>query len=254
MQSVAARQDQRARSVETPTTARRASNMVRLSGAAGVIAVLLLLVGAPLFIMMGAPPAVSDAATYAEYLTGINRLALTTKLINTVYVVGFILFITGIRELIRNRGANCEWAASLVFAGGLTSSIVILVGDVLGAAAALDTYSRPDATAIRALTEATLPAFGAIGLTMTALFLVPASWGLLAARTIPTWTGWMGYAVALLSLIAAGTIFGGNDFLNTTIWGGSTSAGLYSYAYLVAGLALQLWMIVVGICMFRLAR
>lgn len=164
-------------------------------------------------------------------------MALVTKLVNTVYFAGFIIFISGIRELIRSRGAEYEWAAMLALVGGLASWIVILVGDLLGAAAALDTYSAPDPVVIRALTEATKPAFGAIGLTMTVFFLAAASWGILATRTLPRWTGWMGYAVAVLTLVAAGTIFGGNDFLNTTIWGGSASAGFYSYSYSMAGLA-----------------
>jgi hypothetical protein len=165
-------------------------------------------------------------------------------------VVGFIIFITGLRELIRSGGAQYEWAATLAFGGGLASSVVILVGDVLGAAAALDTYSAPDPVVIRALTEATLPAVGAIGLVMTVLFLVPANRGIIASRTMPRWTGWMGYAVAVITLIAAGTMFGGNDFLNTTIWGGSASAGLYSYSTSIAGVAFVAWLLAVGTRMF----
>lgn len=250
MHSVAVHRDRPATSVDAPATPRQG---VRWSGAAAVIAALILMGGSPLFIMMGAPPAVSNAGAYAEYLTRVNRLALATKLIDTAYVVSFIVFLVGIRELIRSRGAEYEWAANLAFAGGITSSMVILTGDVLGAAAALDTYSSPDPVVVRGLTEATLPAFGAIGLIMTALFLVPASWGIVATRVFPRWTGWIGYAVAIVSLIAAGTIFGGSDFLNTAIWGGSSSAGLYSYSYLIAGLALQGWLVVVGVCMFRFA-
>jgi hypothetical protein len=136
-------------------------------------------------------------------------------------------------------------------AAGLASSTIILVGDVLGAAAALDTSSAPAPIVIRALTEATLPAFGAIGLLMTVFFLVSASWGILVSRTLPGWSGWMGCAVALITLIAAGTIFGGNDFLNITIWGGSASAGLYSYSTSIAGVTFVVWLLVVGLCMLR---
>ncbi len=226
-------------------------NGVRWSGAAGVFAALLLLIASPLYIMMGTPPPLSDASAYAEYLTRIGGLALATKIIDTVYVGGFIVFITGFRELVRSRGADCEWLATLAFAAGLVSSVIILVGDVLGAAAALDTYSTPDPVVIRALTEAALPAFGAIGLAMTVLFLVPASWGIITSRTLPTWTGRMGYAVAVVTLIAAGTIFGGNEFLNTTIWGGSASVGVYSYSTSIAGVAFVLWLLIVGLCMVR---
>jgi hypothetical protein len=48
-------------------------------------------------------------------------------------------------------------------------------------------------------------------------------------------------------------IFGGNDFPNTTIWGGRASAGLYSYSTAIAGLLFVVWLLVVGISMFRIA-
>jgi len=166
---------------------------------------------------------------------------------------GFVVFLVGLRELIRSRGTEYEWTAALAFAAGLASAVVTLVGDVLGAAAALDTYSAPDPIAIRALTEATLPAFGAIGLIMTALFLIPASWGIRTTRALPRWTGWMGYAVALITLIAAPTIFGGNDFLNATIAGGNAASGFYSYSTSIAGLVFIAWLLIVGVSMFRAA-
>ncbi len=153
------------------TTPPHAPNVLRWSGAAGALAALILLVASPLYIMMGTPPALSDAAKYAEYLNRISGLALATKLIDTIYVAAFIVFLAGLRELIRTRAAEYEWAATLAFGAGLVSSVIILVGDALGAAAALDTYSAPDAAVLGALTEATLPAFAAIGLLMTALFL-----------------------------------------------------------------------------------
>jgi hypothetical protein len=235
------------------TTPRHVPNVVRWSGAAGALAALILLVASPLYIMMGTPPALSDAARYAEYLTAVSGVALATKLVDTIYVAGFIVFLAGLRELIRTRAAEYDWAATLAFGAGLVSSVIILVGNVLGAAAALDTYSAADAIVIRALTEGTLPAFGAIGLLMTALFLGAANSGILATNVLPKWIGWLGYIVAVVTLVAAGTIFGGNDFLNTTIWGGSASAGLYSYSTSTAGLLFVVWLLVVGIFMFRIA-
>jgi hypothetical protein len=211
-------------SAAKPTYPRK---VVRWTGAIGIIVALVLVAGFPLYFLMGTPPRLSDTSQYAAYLTRINGLALGTKLLDTLYVAGFLVFLVGIRDLIRTREAGNEWAAALAFGAGLV--------------------------VIRALTEATLPAFGAIGLTMTVLFLIPASWGILATRVLPRWTGWMGYAVALITLIAVPTIFGGNDFLSATIAGGNAASGLYSYSTSLAGLAFIAWLLVVGGSMFRAA-
>lgn len=69
----------------------------------------------PLYIMIGTPPQVSDASEYAEYLTTIGGLALATRIVDTVYVGGFIVFITGCGSSSAAE-ADDEWLATLAFA------------------------------------------------------------------------------------------------------------------------------------------
>ena len=50
----------------------------------------------------------------------------------------------------------------------------------------------PDPVVVRALTEASLVAFGAIGFLTTALFLAAAGYAILASGVLPPWAGWTG--------------------------------------------------------------
>ena len=209
------------------------------SGASGVAAAVLLMAGFPLYFMAGPPPDLGDTDRLTEYLTRNRGLILTSKLVNTVHVAGFLLFLDGLRHLIRRASADHEWEATLVFGAGLVAASATLTGDLLGASAALDTFNALEPAAVCALGEAALPAFGAIGLLMTTLFLVSASYALLVTRALPWWTGWMGYAVAILTTAAIPTLYG------------SASSGVSSYSTSIAGLAFIAWLLSAGISMMR---
>jgi len=223
----------------------------RWTGAFGAAAGVLLLVASPLYVMMGTPPPLEDAAKFTDYVTRSNVIGITTKLVDTLYVAGFIVFIAGLRRLIRQARSDYEWASALVFGAGLVGAAVTLVGDTLAGGAALDTFNKPDPAVVRALTEASLLAFGAIGFIMTALFLAAVSYVILVTRALPRWTGWVGCVVAVLNVAAAPTIYGGNDFMEAVIAGGTASSGFYSYVNSVAGLAYIAGLLIVGISMIR---
>jgi hypothetical protein len=70
----------------------------RVTGGSALAAGLLLLGASPLYVVSGRPPSLADAANITRY----NSIAFTTKLVGTVYVIGFIVFISGFRQLILN--------------------------------------------------------------------------------------------------------------------------------------------------------
>lgn len=63
----------------------------RWTGASGVAAGVLLLVVSPLYVIMGTPPSLGDAAKFTDYVTRNNVIGITTKLVDTFYIVGFII-------------------------------------------------------------------------------------------------------------------------------------------------------------------
>lgn len=152
----------------------------------------MLLAFSPLYVITGKPPPLTDTAAFTSYVTKNNSIGVTTKLVDTLYVAAFIVCIAGLRQLIRQARPGQERLPSLVFGAGLAAASVTLAGDVPAGGSALDTFSKPDPVVVRALTEASLVAFGAIGFLTTALFLAAAGYAILASRVLPPRAGWAG--------------------------------------------------------------
>ena len=224
--------------------------VLRWTGAFGVAAGVLLLVATPLYVAMGTPPSLGDAAMFSAYVTRNNTILITTKLVDMGYLVGFIVFVAGLRHLIRRVRPDDEWLAALVFGSALVQTASVLMFEALAGGAALDTFNKPDPTVVRALTEASL-AITDFSFILTALFLAAVSYAILATRALPRWTGWVGFGVAVLNLVAVPAIFGGNDFMEAVVAGVTTSGGLYAYVNDVMGLAFIGWLLIVGISMMR---
>ena len=224
--------------------------VLRWTGAFGVAAGVLLLVASPLYVVPGTPPSLGDEALFSEYVIRSNTIHITTKLVDVVYLVGFIVFAAGLRHLMRWVRPDYEWLAALVFGSALVLTANTLIFEALAGGAALDTFTRPDPIVVRALTEAAL-ASQAFGFILMALFLAAASYAILATRALPRWTGWLGVGIAVLNLAAVPTIFGGNDFMEAVIAGMTTSAGVYAYISVVQGVAYVGWLLSVGISMMR---
>jgi hypothetical protein len=185
------------------------SNVLRWMGACGVAAGVLLLVATPLYLVMGTPPSLGNETLFSAYVTRSNTILITTKLVDIVYLVGFIVFAAGLRHLIRRMRPDFEWLAALVFGSALLQAASVLMFDALAGGAALDTFNKPDPSVVRALTEASL-AMNAFGFILTALFEASVSYAILATRVLPGWTGWLGFGIGILNLVAVPAIFGGN--------------------------------------------
>ena len=77
------------------------SKVLRWTGACGVAAGVLLLVATPLYLVLGMPPSLGDETLFSAYVTRSSTILITTKLVDVVYLVGFIVFAAGLRHLIR---------------------------------------------------------------------------------------------------------------------------------------------------------
>jgi len=105
------------------------SNVRRWTGACGEAAGDLLLVASPLYVVMGTPPSLGNEALFAAYVTRSNTIAITTKLVDVVYLVGYIVFAAGLRHLIRRVRPDDEWLAAMVFGSALVQTASVLVFD-----------------------------------------------------------------------------------------------------------------------------
>jgi hypothetical protein len=210
----------------------------RWMGVSGLAGFIVFLVALPLYFMgVGKGAQLVDTAQYSELVTRTNTfILLRTTLADPLIMVGLLVFLAGLRHLIRQARQEYEWVASIVFGVGLVLIAVELVGDGLQAGAALDTWAKADPTAVRAINEGIFPMYGAIGLVLSALLLASAGYAILATGVLHKWTGWFAYVAAIASLAVAPSILGGTD-----ITGFYTASG---YAPFVAQAAMLIWFLV----------
>jgi hypothetical protein len=179
-----------------------------------------------------------NAATLTDYIVPHKAIAVTTKLVDAIYVAGFIVHISGFRQLIRiNAPRNDAWIADLVFGAGLVHAAIVLAGRYSPA--------EPPSTPSALLTN------GSEGPYRSVCGGVRCDW-LLEDRAIPCCnelrhpqgthgaTGRMG-GLATSSRRSMSpqcqTIYKGNDFLATVIIsGGNTASGLYAFISAITGL------------------
>jgi hypothetical protein len=217
------------------------SRVRRWMGAFGLAGFIVFLVALPLYFLGVGPGAqLVDTSKYSELVARTNTfILLRTTLADPLIMVGLLVFLAGLRHLIRRALDEYEWVASLVFGVGMVLVAVELVGDGLQAGAALDTLVKADPTAVRALNEASFPMYGAIGLILSALLLASAGYAILATGVLHKWTGWVACIAAVVNLAVAPSILGGTD-----ITGFYTASG---YAPFVAQAAMLIWFLAASI-------
>ena len=214
-------------------------NLVRrLTGGFGTASGVLILAVLVIYLVIGTPPPLEDTVRFSVYVTKNNGPFLTIVLLDTLNVACFLIFLTGLRRLIRQ--AQPDEDAMLVFGFGSVLGTLTLVFDALIGGAALDTVSKADPAVVRGLTEGSFLLAGSVGLIMAALFLASASAVSLASGVLPRWVGWVGFAAAVLNLVAVPSIYGGTKF-----GGFYTATG---YAPLILGtFTYVIWLLTAGI-------
>jgi hypothetical protein len=208
-----------------------------------VAAFAVFLVALPLY-FVGFDPGLrlENTTQFSDYVARVSSSVLIrATLADPLIMAGLLIFLAGFRHLIRQARQDDEWVATLVFGAGLAVTVIRLVGDGLEGGAALDASVAADPTAVRALMEASLPMYGAIGLVMSALLLASAGYATMGTEVLPRWTAWVAYGAAILNLAAAPSILGG-----TNLTGFYTAPG---YATNVGQAALVLWFLVASVSM-----
>lgn len=201
----------------------------RLTGVSGLlVGTMALLVGPLYFIYSGVPP-VWDV--------------LTRNLLNLVICTSLIVFVTGLRHLIRQAGADCDWVASLLHSAGLAYATIVLVGISLETGAVLGAPNGTiDPTTDGPLAYGNILIHGSIGRALTALYLATAGYALLRTKALPSWVGRTAYAIAAVNLAFVPSLYFGKDpaqFYSALGWGNTAlTASLVGYWTMAAGIAM----------------
>jgi hypothetical protein len=202
----------------------------RATGTFGLISAILFLLVAPLyFVYSGAPP---------------DWNILTRLLFAFIGFTGFIVFFTGLREVIRQASVAYEWVATLAMAAGLVYVAIALVSASMEGGAAIASADPIDPTVDGPLAPGQWLMYGAIARLLTALFLVATGTGILRTHALPAWSGWLAYGFAALNLAAVPSMFfsaNPAEFYSVQGWGSTT----------VIGNSLTIWIVVASVLLVR---
>lgn len=214
----------------------------RWTGTFGIASGSLFVVLFVIYGVIGTSPRAEDTTSFTDYMTRNSGAILTITIAYALSAVCFLVFLAGLRHLIRQARSDYEVVSGLVFGAGLVWTALGLVGLVLIGGAALDTINhKPDPTVVSALGEASTLTFSGIGLIAGALFVASAGYATLGTGVLPRWTGWVAYVAAILDLIAVPAVYAGSG--PTAFY---TADGYVTFLGLLAYLV---WLVSAGISM-----
>jgi hypothetical protein len=200
----------------------------RLTGTSALTAGVLGTALGPLYFMYSGAPPTSNV--------------LTRNLLNLLVVGAIIVFLAGLRAVIRQADAAYEWLASLVFGAGMVYAAINLVkisletGVVLGAP-----DGTLDPTTDGPLAHANILLHGSADRLVTALLLTAAGYGILRTRALPRWAGSSAYVLAVVNLAFVPSLYFGTDaaaFYSALGWGNTAlTSGLLLYWVAAVGIA-----------------
>ncbi|GAA2793469.1 hypothetical protein [Kribbella solani] len=205
----------------------------RYAGLFGMIASAFIVVQVPLyFLYPGAPP---------------DWDILTRSLIGIVGCVFYILFFTGLRQLIHQVDLASDWIAGVVQAAGLLWVAMVFVPQSMEAGAAISVDHDIDTTKEGPFAAAQYLMQGLISRLLMALFLIALGIVVTRLRLLPKWVGRSAFVLAAINLAFVPAIYSNDDpsnFYAVQGWGTTASMGaLWS-----------LWLLAVSISTFRSAR
>ena len=135
------------------------------AGGFGIAGFVVFLAVLPLYLLGVGPGApLENAAQFTDLIAGTNKFILIrTAAADPLIMVGFLVFLAGLRHLVRQACPDHEWIGTLVFGVGLVVITIELVGDGLKRAPVWTRGCRPTPLPVRALMDVSFPMFGGIG-------------------------------------------------------------------------------------------
>jgi hypothetical protein len=207
-----------------PSTARR------VTGVAGLIAALLILVEVPLYFVYDGPPPDSNV--------------LTRSLIGLVGMTFLVVFMTNLRHLVRLANPAYEWVAAIASAAGLMWVAVEFVSNGLETGAVIQSASPIDPTIA---VSGTYILYGTVSRLLVGLFLICLGYAVLRSRALPRWVGWSALVLAAVNLAFVPSLFFGNvpaHFYAANGWGTTATMGAI----------FSLWLLAISIATLRARR
>lgn len=209
-------------------------NWERWARAAGIGFVVLTVAS---FIVGGEPPTVSDPAEeVVSYFDEERGQILVSFFLFAVALLLLLWFAASIANTLRERGEGR--VAAMVIASVAAFASVQLVATGIGSTLAHSIANQGDAEVVRSLFSIAW-ALDVLAALPSAGFFLASAVGLMRTKSIPTWLGWAGIAVAALFVLRS------TNWAREGFW--SPTGG---YVFILIPLAL-LWILVTSVVLVR---
>jgi hypothetical protein len=223
----------------------RAWTAERWTGAAGVVATVLLVIAFGLFFAAGATTGLTTANGIVNYLRQGSGAIETSAVLIFVGLSIFFVFLAGLRAMIVRADPKFDYLGTAAFGLGATGAILAFVGLGIVAAATANATGTPDAPAVHAMFVASGVIGGAPSAIALGFFLAVSGSALSKSAILPRWTAWLSWVAAVLVLVTAPAVYGGDN-------AGAfyTADGLVT---ILATLPFYVWTLAVSIAILRKA-
>ena len=220
----------------------------RIAGISAISCIATFFIEFPFYLVRTPWPGLAASDKLADFSARNATNIMCCVFLDLIILSLIMVFLAGVRHLIRQANPQHEWLASLFFGVGLVYVTLTFVADSLQASMVIDAFDPPaDGVIVRAMLESTLLLYGSIALWLMAFFMAILSYVTQSSGVLPKWSAWVGYACALACLAFVPTMF----VHHVDMFGLYNPACLGAQAF-ANGFPLAIWMIVVGILMLRM--
>jgi hypothetical protein len=217
----------------------------RWTGIAGIVTTVVQVIAFAVGFAAGAPTGVDTANGVVHYLHNGSGAIETSVLLFFVAFSVLFVFLAGFRAMIVAADAKLDHLGTAVFGLGATGAILGFVSLGILAAATANASGTPDVPAVHAMFVASGVLGGAPSAIGLAFFLGVSGLALSKSAILPPWTVWLTWVAAVVVLITAPALYGGD---NADAF--YTANGIVT---IVALLPLYVWTLAISIAILRKA-
>jgi hypothetical protein len=218
-----------------------------IAGLSALACIVTFFIEFPFYFVRTAWPGLTASDKLGDYAARNGTNVMWCVFLDLIILTLLMIFLAGLRHLIRKSNPQHEWLASLFFGVGLVFVALTFVADSLQGATAVDGFNPPaDGVIVRAMFESTILMYGAVALWLLALLMAILSYVTLASGILPRWSAWLGYGCALACLAFVPAMF----VRHIDLLGFYNPAGLGVEAF-ANGFPLAAWMIAIGVALLR---
>jgi len=222
----------------------------RITGISALACIATFFIEFPFYLVRSPFPGLAASSKYPDFAARNATNIMSCVFLDLIILTLIMVFLAGVRHLIRQANSQHEWLATLFYGVGLVYVTLTFVADSLQASIVIDAFDPPaDGVITRAMMESTLLLYGSIALWLMAVFMAILSYVTLLSGVLPKWSAWVGYICALVCLAFVPTMF----VHRVDMFGLYNPACLGTQAF-ANGFPLAAWMVVVGILLLRKSR